>query len=89
MSFFVNISLLPDSSVEKRLTGRHLAEKSLDSHSLFVGVKKVCIRYGLPDCSEILEKPQSKNSWKTLVEITINRYWYDRLQTVAPLYHSL
>ena len=89
LTFFGNISRLPDSSVEKRLAERQLAVKSLDSHSWFVGVKKLCIRYGLPDCSGILEKPQSKNSWKTSVESAINRYWCDRLLTVAPLYPSL
>ena len=45
--------------------------------------------FGLPDCSEILEKPQSKHSWKATVEKAINRYWCDRLQTVIPLYLSL
>ena len=89
LTFFGNISRLPDSSVEKRLAERQLAVKSLDSHSWFVGVKKLCIRYGLPNCSEFLETPQSNNSWKTSLESAINRYWCDRLLTVAPLYPSL
>ena len=89
LTFYGNISRLPDTSVEKRLAERQLSIKSLDSHSWFVGVKKLCIMYGLPDCSEILEKPQSKHSWKATVEKVINRYWCDRLQTVIPLYPSL
>ena len=61
LTFFGNISRLPDSSVEKRLAERQVAVKSFDTHSWFVGVKKLGIRYGLPDCSQILKKPQSKN----------------------------
>ena len=40
MTFFGNISLLSDSSIEKRLSERQLAVKSLVSHSWFVAVKK-------------------------------------------------
>ena len=47
--FFGNISRLSDSSIEKRLVERQLAVKSLDSHSWFVRLKKLCIRYG-PTC---------------------------------------
>ena len=57
LTFFGNVSRLSDSSIEKRL-----AVKSLDRHSWFIGVKKLCIRYGLPDCTEILEKPRSQHS---------------------------
>ena len=53
LTFFGNVSRLSDSSIEKRLAERQLAVKSLDSHSWFIGVKKLCIRYGLPDCTEI------------------------------------
>ena len=89
LTFFGNISRLSDYSIEKRLAERLLAVKSLDSHSWFIGVKKLCIRYGLPDCTEILEKPRSKHSWKNTFEAAINSYWNDRLQSVVPLYPSL
>ena len=61
LTFFGNVSRLLDSSIEKRLAERQLAVKSLDSHSWFIGVKKLCIRYGLPDCTEILEN-HSRNT---------------------------
>ena len=89
LTFFGNVSRLSDSSIEKRLAERQLAVKSLDSHSWFVRVKKLCIRYGLPDCSKSLEKPRSKHSWKSTVEAAINSYWNDRLQSVVPLYPNL
>ena len=89
LTFFGNIGRLSDSSIEKRLAERQLAVKSLDSHSWFVGLKKLCIRYRLPDCIEILEKPWSKHSWKSTVEAAINSYWNNRLQSVVPLYRSL
>ena len=74
LTFFGNISRLSDSSIEKRLAERQLAVKSLDSHSWFVGVKKLCIRYGLPDSTGILEKPRSKHSLRSTVEAAINSY---------------
>ena len=89
LTFFGNICRLSNSSIGKRLAERQLALKSLDSHSWFVGVKKLCIRYGLPDCTNFFEKPQSKHSWKSTVEAAINSYWNDRLQSVVPLYPSL
>ena len=89
LTFFGNVSRRSDSSIEKWLAERQLAVKSLDSHSWFIGVKKLCIRYGLPDCTEILEKPRSKRSWKATVEAAINSYWNNRLQSVVPLYPSL
>ena len=64
LTFFGNVSRLSDSSIEKPLAERQLAVKSLDSHSWFIGVKKLCIRYGLPDCTELLEK----NMVETLME---------------------
>ena len=82
---FGNISQLSDSSTEKRLAERQLAVKSLDGHSWFVVVKKLCIRYGLPDCTEIFEKLRSKHSLKSTVEAAINSYWNDRLQSEVPL----
>ena len=65
LTFFGNISQLCDSSIEKRLAERQLAVKPLDSHSWFVAVKKLCIRYGLPDCTEILEN-HSRNTHGSL-----------------------
>ena len=89
LTFFANISRLSDSSIEKRLAERQLAVKSLDSHSWFVVLKKLCIRYGLPDCTEFLEKPRTKHSWKSTAEAAINSNWNYRLQSVVPLYLSL
>ena len=79
LTFFENISRLPESSVEKQLAKQQLAVRSLDSNSWFICVKKLCIMYGLPDCREILEKTQSKNSRKATVGKAINCYWSERL----------
>ena len=58
LAFFGNISRLSDSSE------KWLPEKSLDSHSWFVGVKKLCIKYGLPD-----SRGSGKNTVETLIEV--------------------
>ena len=88
LTFFGNIRRLSDSTIEKRLAERQLAVKSLDSHSWFVRVKKLCIRYGLPDYTEIF-KPRWKHSCKSTDEVAINSYWNGRLQSVVPLYPRL
>ena len=89
LNFFGNISRLPDSTVERQLSVRQLAVKTLDSNSWFVAVRKLCIMYGLPDCVEILENPPTKASWKTTVHRAICGYWAERLWSFTPLYPSL
>lgn len=89
LNFFGNISRLPDSSVERQLSARQLAVKTLASNSWFVAVRKLCIMYGLPDCVQILGNPPTKVSWKTTVRNAICGYWAGRLRSVTPLYPSL
>ena len=42
LTFFGNISRLPESSVENQLADRQLTVKTLDSNSWFVEVSKLC-----------------------------------------------
>ena len=58
LTFFGNISRLPELSVENQLAVRQLAVKTLDSNSWFVAVRKLCIMYGLSDCVDLLDNPQ-------------------------------
>ena len=43
LTFFGNISRLPESSVENQLAVRQLTVKTLDNNSWFVAVVKLCI----------------------------------------------
>ena len=55
LTFFGNISRLPESSVENQLAVRQLAVMTLDSSSCFVAVRKLCTMYGLSDYVDLLD----------------------------------
>ena len=57
LTFFGNISRLPESSVENQLAVRQLAVKTLDSNSWFVAVRKLCIMYSLSDSVNLIDTP--------------------------------
>ena len=65
-----------DSS-EKRLARRQLAVKSFESSSWFVAVRKLFIKYDLPDCWDVVDEPQSKTKWMSEVYKQVNDYWVD------------
>ena len=56
---FGSLCRLGEDSVEKRLAHRQLA-KSFESSSWFVAVRKLFIKYDLPDCWDVIDEPQSK-----------------------------
>ncbi|MEW8548618.1 MAG: reverse transcriptase family protein, partial [Candidatus Thiodiazotropha sp.] len=89
LGFFGSICRLPCTSVEKQLAERQLTAKPLNSNSWFIAVKKLLIKYNLPDPFELLENPPSKYTWKRRVRDAINGYWIPAIQAQAALYPSL
>lgn len=89
LAFFANICRLSKSSVEKQLAVRQLTVKTLDSHSWFVAVRKLCIVYGLSDCANPQDNPETRASWKKTVQGAICSFWAERIQPVTQLYPSL
>ena len=63
---------LPEKSIEYRLAKNQLKHKSLDSHSWFIVVKKLLIKYDFPEIDEILATNYEKRQWKTLIDNHIN-----------------
>ena len=61
----------------------------MNSCSWFIAVKKLSVKYGLPDCVETLENTPTKKRWRTTVYKAVCQYWIDRHQAVIPLYPSL
>ena len=57
LTFFGNITRLPESSIENQLAVRQLTVKTLDSNSWFVAVGTLCNMYGLSDCVDLLDTP--------------------------------
>ena len=47
------------------------------------------IKYGLPDCLEILNNPPTNVVWKRTVREAVNKYWVAILKSQADLYSSL
>ena len=91
LSLFGNtcICRLQADSVEQRLAGRQLSVKSLNSSSWFICIKKLLIKYDLPQATELLDNPPSKYRWKTLEKKQIDEYWLDQMRHKAKLYSSL
>ena len=79
LTFFGSIARLLESSVEKQPASRQLADKTMNSYSWFIAVKKLCVMYGLPDCVKILENSPTKTTWRTIVYTAICRHWTDIL----------
>ena len=59
-----SISRLPEDLVEKKMAGRQLSIKGEKSHSWFVGVKDILLKYDLPLPWALMESPPNKLAWK-------------------------
>ena len=89
LTFFGNIARLPDTSVERQMALRQLSVKPMSSSSWYIAIKKLCILYDLPECTEILHNTPTKAKWRSTVHKAVRKYWPDRIQAVVPLYPSL
>lgn len=74
LTLFNNVCLQSEHSIEKRLARRQLSVKTLDSNSWFVHVRKLLLKYSLPDPDEILGGIP-KNNWKRQVNQKVNQHW--------------
>jgi len=64
LSLFGNITRAKRSSVEWKLADRQLLLKNRNSHSWFVDIKKICLKYDIQQCHQFLTNPK----WKTLIK---------------------
>ena len=89
LTFYGNICRLPKTSVEHQLAVRQLSVKTYTSHSWFIAVKEIFMKYSLPDPFEMLSNPPTKLNWKTVVNKHVNGYWEENIKSSARLYSSL
>ena len=89
LTFYCNICRLPESTIEKQLAHRQCSIKALNSHSWFIAIKKLLIRYELPDINDILKQPPTKYTWNKLVNRNVNEYWKMKIISSAGSYSSL
>ena len=72
MSLYGNITRSSSDSVEYQLAKRQLEVKSFTIHSWFIAVKKILIKYNLPDPETLLENPVEKLNWKKKLSILLS-----------------
>ena len=89
LTFLNSIFLLPEESTEKRIPRRQLSIKDVDSASWFIEMKKILIKYDLPDIIQLLENPPKKEKRKTLVYMHVYRYWQDEIINISNYYRFL
>ena len=89
LTLFGNITRLDADSLEKRLALRQLSVKDTQSGSWFIDIRRICVKYDLPDPLDVLSDPPSRYAWKRQIHVKINNYWKDRLIKQAELYSSL
>ncbi|KAK3088432.1 hypothetical protein FSP39_019152 [Pinctada imbricata] len=89
LTFYCNICRLPESAIEKQLAHRQCSIKSLKSHSWFIAIKKLLIKYDLPDINDVLKQPPTKYTWNKLVNRKVNDYWKTKIMSSAGSYSSL
>ena len=71
LTLFGSISCLEESSIEKSLATRQLSVNSYAGNSWFVEIRRLCVKYSLPDPYSILANSLSKCQWKRVVQRTI------------------
>ena len=66
LTFLNSIFLLPEESTEKRIPRRQLSIKDVDSASWFIEMKKILIKYDLPDINQLLDNPHKKRKMEDI-----------------------
>ena len=89
LALFGSICRLSDDSVEKRIGRRQLSIKSYSSHSWFVIIKELLIKYDLDSPLYLMDAKLSKSQWRVRVAKPVNSYWIGRLTSEATLYSTL
>ena len=89
LAMFGSICRLGEESVEKRLGRRQLSIKSYSSHSWFVIVKVLLIKYDLGSPFLLLDTKLSKAQWRVRVAKAVNSFWSEKLTFEASLYSTL
>ena len=88
MTLFNNICRQPDKAIEKQLAMRQLLNKSTDSRSWFINIKKILLKYEFSNINELLTNPIRKSLWKSSVQRTVENFWSEKIRETATRYPS-
>ncbi|CAC5392641.1 unnamed protein product [Mytilus coruscus] len=89
INLFGNISRAKCDSIEWRLAERQLQIKPQNSHSWFIEVKELCLKYEITDLYVYLNNPLSKFQWKKLVKSKFHDYWTSKIIDESKGYSTL
>ena len=89
LSLYGSVARLAEESVEKQLARRQLSVKVYRGESWFVEIRRLCVRYSLPDPYTLLDIPPTKYQWKKAVQKAVFTYWVNTLKQRASLFTSL
>ena len=89
MTLFNNICRQPDKAIEKQLAMRQLLNKSTDSKSWFINIKKILLKYEFSNINELLTNPIRKSIWKSSVQRAVENFWTEKIRETATWYPSL
>jgi hypothetical protein len=89
MTLFNNICRQPDNAIEKQLTMRQLLNKSTDSRSWFINIKKILLKYEFSNIDELWTNPIRKSIWKSSVQKAVENFWTEKIRETATWYPSL
>ena len=79
---------LGGGTIEKQLARRQLTVKGFEGNSWYVAVRKLLLKYKLPDCWDIVENLISKFKWKRMVNSQVEEYLANEIRQKAFLYSS-
>ena len=79
LTFFNNICRQDNSSLEKQASYRQLLHKNEGSASCLVAIRKILLKYDLPNALELLEIPHEKAVWKRQIYESVHSYWKTRV----------
>ena len=89
MTLFNNICRQPDKAIEKQLAMRQLLNKSTDSRSWFINIKKILFKYEFSNINELLTNPIRKSIWKSSIQRAVENFWSEKIRETATWYPSL
>ena len=84
-----NICRQPDNAIEKQRARRQLLNKSTDSRSWFIYIKKILLKYEFSNINELLTNPIRKSIWKSSVQRAVENFWSEKIRETATWYPSL
>ena len=88
LGLFGSVSRLDESSVKKSVARRQLSIKAYGGNSWFIDIRKLCVKYSLPDPYTVLDCPPSKGQRKSVVHKAVYTYWVDNLKWRASFYST-